>query len=178
MGQKEQIADVFEKYFSRYGYAKTTLDEIAREMHISKKTIYAHFDGKREIFAYLVGRRAASEKTRLAASIAMLPTYAARIEALMSQVIALGRAHVEETTENEWIQEFEIAAEAYRSAIGDVMREVLQAGMDAGEFPKGDADFVQRMLDAMVVEYLKMVNADPTYDRDDELLERTRRFIG
>jgi hypothetical protein len=34
------------------------------------------------------------------------------------------------------------------------------------------------MIAAMIVEYLVMVNADPSYDRDDELLERIRRFIG
>ena len=30
----------------------------------------------------------------------------------------------------------------------------------------------------MIVEYLLIVNADPTYDRDAELLERIRRFVG
>ena len=30
----------------------------------------------------------------------------------------------------------------------------------------------------MIVEYLVLVNADPSYDRDTELLERILRFIG
>ena len=30
----------------------------------------------------------------------------------------------------------------------------------------------------MIVQYLLMVNADPAYDRDAELLERISRFIG
>ena len=34
MAQKDEIARVFERHLSRYGYAKTTLDEVAREMHI------------------------------------------------------------------------------------------------------------------------------------------------
>ena len=77
MGQKEQIAEVFGRHLSRFGYAKTTLDEIAAEMHISKKTIYAHFDSKAEIYAYIIEGMAAAEKTKLAAAVATLPTYAA-----------------------------------------------------------------------------------------------------
>jgi len=178
MGQKEQIAEVFEKHLTRYGYDKTTLDEIARAMHISKKTIYTHFDSKRDIYAFLVEGMAATEKTRLAAAVATLSTYSARIEAVMKFVLEMGRAHIDETSETEWIQELEIAGDAFRKANGDLMRELLQAGMDAGEFPRGDAALIEKMIAAMIVEYLVMVNADPSYDRDDELLERIRRFIG
>ena len=33
------------------------------------------------------------------------------------------------------------------------------------------------MIAAMLVEYLLLVNADPAYDRDAELLERIVRFV-
>ncbi len=178
MGQKEQIAEVFQKHLMRYGYAKTTLDEVAREMHISKKTIYTHFESKREIYGFLVEQEAAAEKTKLAASVATLPTYSARIEAVMSYVLKSARAHIDETSEAEWLQELEIAQDAFRKANGDLMRELLEAGMAAGEFPPGDARLVEKMCAAMIVEYLVMVNADPSYDRDAELLDRIRRFIG
>jgi TetR/AcrR family transcriptional regulator len=178
VSQKDQIAEAFDRHLARYGYSKTTLDEIAREMHISKKTIYTHFDSKADIYAYIVEGVAAAEKTKLAAAVATLPTYAARIEALMKYVMESARAHIEETTEADWAQELEVAQDAFRKANGDLIRELVQAGMDAGEFPKGDARLVERMSAAMVVEYLVMVNADPSYDRDAELLERLRRFIG
>ena len=178
MGQKEEIAEVFEKHLARYGYAKTTLDEVAREMHISKKTIYTHFESKRDIYAYLVDGMAAAEKTKLAAAVATLPTYSARIEAVMTYVLEAGRTHINKTSETEWAQELEIAGDAFRKANGDLMRELVQAGMDAGEFPQGDAALVEKMTAAMIVEYLVMVNVDPSYDRDAELLERIRRFVG
>lgn len=178
MGQKERIAEVFEKHLGRYGYAKTTLDEVAREMHISKKTIYAYFDSKRDIYAYLVEGMAAREKMRMAAAVAMLPTYAARVEAVVTNVLEMGRTHVNETTETEWVQELEIAGDAFRKANGDLLRELVEAGMAAGEFPEGDPVLVEKMVAAMVVEYLMMVNADPSYDRDAELKKRIRAFIG
>jgi len=175
---RQRIAEVFRRRVAEVGYQKATLDDVARALHISKKTIYVHFDGKREIYAYVVGREAAQEKARLAAVVATLPTYGARVEAALRIMLDMGRRHAEATGREEWLAEYEVAADAYRQASGDLLRELVQAGMDAGEFVAGDARLVERMVVAVVVEYLQMVNVDPSYDRDAELLERVRRFIG
>ena len=175
---QQQIAGVFERRLSEVGYDKANLDDIAREMKISKKTIYVHFSSKREIYAYIVERQAAREKMRLAASVATLPTYAARVEAVMQLVLDSAREHIAATGRDEWLREYEIAADAFRKANGELIRELVQSGMDAREFAPGDARLVEKMTAAMIVEYLLLVNADPSYDRDAELLERIGRFIG
>ena len=175
---QQQIAEVFRRRVEEVGYSGTTLDDVARALHISKKTIYVHFGGKREIYAYIVERQAAQEKARLAAMLAALPTCAARIEAAVRIVIDMGRRHVEETTREEWLAEYEVAADAFRKAHGDLFRELVQAGMDSGEFPPGDARLVEQMVTTMLVEYLLLVREEPSYDRDQELLARIIRFIG
>lgn len=175
---KQQIAEAFERHVATVGYAKTNLDDVARELRISKKTIYVHFEGKREIYAYIVERQAKTEKLRMKAAIDSLPSLRAKVEALLRFVLGSARAHIAETSEEEWMQEYEIAADAFRQAHGDLMREVVAAGIASGEFAPGDADFVEKMVAAMVLEYLVLVNASPEYDRDDELVERTLRFIG
>ena len=173
-----RIAETFEKHVREHGYDATTLDEVARELRISKKTIYVHFDGKRDIYAHVVAGQAASEKKRLAASVAKLPTHKARVEAVVRSVLAMGRAHLAETGAEEWLREYEVAADSFRKATGDLLRELVQGGMDAGELPSGDAELVEKMVEVMIVEYLMLLNADPGYDRDEELLERIGRFIG
>jgi AcrR family transcriptional regulator len=178
MGQKEQIAETFERHVAQAGYAKANLDEVARELHISKKTIYVHFDGKREIYAYIVERQAAREQIRLRGMVAELPNHRAKAEALLKYVIGSARAHIAETSEAEWLQEYEIAADAFAKANGDLLREVVAEGIAAGEFAAGDADLAEKMITAMVLEYVVMVNSDPSFDRDEELVERISRFIG
>lgn len=175
---QKQIAEVFRRRVEEVGYARTTLDDVARSMKISKKTIYVHFDSKRGIYAYVVERQATREKARLAAMLAALPDYAARVEAAMRIMLETARRHVEQTEREELFAEYEVAADAFRQANGDLLRELVQAGMDAGEFAPGDARLVEQMLVAMMVEYVLFVRADPTYDRDEELLARIRRFIG
>jgi AcrR family transcriptional regulator len=175
---KHEIAEAFERLVNSRGYDGATLDEVARELKISKKTIYVHFEGKRDIYAHLVARQAKRDKVRLAASVAALPTYAARVEAVVRYLLDTARIHIAETAEDEWLREYEIAADAFRKANGDLLRELVQGGMDAGEFRAGDASLVEKMVAAMIIEYLLLVNADPSYDRDEELRERIGRFIG
>lgn len=174
---RQRIAEAFERHVNSHGYARTTLDGIARELKISKKTIYVHFEGKRDIYAHVVARQAQREKMRLAASAARLPDYAARVEAVVRSVLDMARAHVVETSEDEWLREYEVAGDAFRKATGDLLRELVQGGMDAGEFGAGDASLVEKMVAAMIVEYLLAVNADPSYDRDAELVGRIGRFV-
>jgi TetR/AcrR family fatty acid metabolism transcriptional regulator len=44
--RRRQILEAAGRLFYRYGFRKTSLDDIARECRISKKTIYGYFDGK------------------------------------------------------------------------------------------------------------------------------------
>jgi len=178
VGQKEQIAETFERHVGQFGYAKANLDEVARELHISKKTIYVHFDGKREIYGYVVEQQAAREQVHLRVMIADLPNNGTKAEALLKFVIGSARAHIAETTADEWLQEYEIAADAFAKANGDLLREVVDAGITSGEFAPGDPALVEKMVAAMVLQYTVLVNSDPAFDRDAELVERILRFIG
>jgi AcrR family transcriptional regulator len=50
---KNDILDAARKRFDRFGFKKTTLDEIAGDLKISKKTIYEHFSDKEDLFISL-----------------------------------------------------------------------------------------------------------------------------
>ena len=42
--------------FGRYGYKKTSVDDIARAAGLSKQGLYLHFDGKDAIFVAAIGK--------------------------------------------------------------------------------------------------------------------------
>jgi len=48
--RKEEIVRAASKRFSRHGFGKTTLDEIARDVRIGKPTIYHYFKSKDELY--------------------------------------------------------------------------------------------------------------------------------
>lgn len=54
---KQAIVDLAYSKFSQHGFKKVTMDEIAAELAISKKTIYKYFDSKEAILEELVNQR-------------------------------------------------------------------------------------------------------------------------
>jgi AcrR family transcriptional regulator len=45
----DRILDAAERLLARFGYDKTTVDDMAREAGVSKRTIYLHFPGKEAV---------------------------------------------------------------------------------------------------------------------------------
>ena len=53
---RERILDAADRLLGRYGYQKTTADDLAREAGIGRRTIYVHFTSKEEIFLASIDR--------------------------------------------------------------------------------------------------------------------------
>ncbi len=56
--KREYIVTAAEKIFVRYGFRKTTVDEIAKAAGMGKSTLYYYFKSKEEIFAAFIQRDA------------------------------------------------------------------------------------------------------------------------
>jgi AcrR family transcriptional regulator len=57
-GRKNDILNAAEKCFSRFGYDKTTLDDIGKMVGINKVSLYYYFRNKEAIFTEVVNRQA------------------------------------------------------------------------------------------------------------------------
>lgn len=62
---RSQIIDSATKYFSRYGFHKTTMDEIARNIHKAKGVLYYYFKNKEDLFNEVLKKELGSVKTAL-----------------------------------------------------------------------------------------------------------------
>jgi len=62
---RAEIVDVARKIFTRYGYRKTTMDEIAAATRKGKSSIYYYFPGKEDIFKAVVEKEVGELKFRL-----------------------------------------------------------------------------------------------------------------
>ncbi len=70
--KKTQLLDAAKQLFSRFGFKKTTVDEIAEAAGMSKRTVYEIFDGKEKILAELVMREALTFRKQLMGQIKRL----------------------------------------------------------------------------------------------------------
>ena len=62
---EQSILELAKKRFERFGYRKTTIDEICRDGGISKKTVYAHFRDKEDLFARVLVGEALSARAEV-----------------------------------------------------------------------------------------------------------------
>lgn len=54
MNEKTRIAEHSKDVFFQYGIRSVTMDDLARELGISKKTLYQHFSSKNELVTYSI----------------------------------------------------------------------------------------------------------------------------
>jgi AcrR family transcriptional regulator len=52
--KKDQIIEAARKLFHQYGFKKVSMDEIAKEAGVTKKTIYLYFYSKEELLKYFI----------------------------------------------------------------------------------------------------------------------------
>ena len=50
----EQILNAAKKLFTNYGFKKVSMDEIANEAGVTKKTVYTYFSSKEELLKYCI----------------------------------------------------------------------------------------------------------------------------
>ncbi|MGD2034832.1 MAG: TetR/AcrR family transcriptional regulator [Bacteroidales bacterium] len=62
---KNLIIESATKYFSRYGFHKTTMDEIAKNIHKAKGVLYYYFKNKEELFNEVLKKELNDVKTEL-----------------------------------------------------------------------------------------------------------------
>jgi AcrR family transcriptional regulator len=62
---KDLIVSAATIYFSKYGFHKTTMDEIARHIHKAKGVIYYYFKSKEELFNEVLKKELNNVKTQL-----------------------------------------------------------------------------------------------------------------
>lgn len=52
--KEEQILNAAKKLFTNYGFKKVSMDEIASEAGVTKKTVYTYFSSKEELLKYCI----------------------------------------------------------------------------------------------------------------------------
>ncbi len=82
-GRIEQIAAAALRLFARYGYKRTSMDDIAREAGVARATLYLHFKGKDDVFRAMLASLGGQVETRCREALAQPGPFAQRLAGLM-----------------------------------------------------------------------------------------------
>ena len=76
--------------FTRYGYRKTSIDDIARVAQVAKRTVYLHFENKAAVFLAIVDYLGDQVRERCAAAERKGGTAVDRLTALLDAFFGMG----------------------------------------------------------------------------------------
>ncbi|MGH6823531.1 MAG: TetR family transcriptional regulator [Methylocella sp.] len=152
------IVEVAERLFRQLGFQKTTVADIARELHMSPANVYRFFGAKSEINAAvcmdLLGKIEA-EAGKIAAS------RGAALQRLRTLVTSVEKAHrkqymfdrkLHELIEAAMTENWAIMREHNQRMTG-MLEQVVASGMAAGEFHPGDAALAARLVNTACIRF-------------------------
>jgi AcrR family transcriptional regulator len=177
-----RILDSAEKLFRHYGYAKTNVADVAKDLSMSPANIYRFFASKVEIHQAICARllRAVQQLAELVLSQDDISA-----EARLRQWIqALHKITVETMTDQEKVHEMVIVAlerdwqvvDAHIDRLNLIVADVIREGILAGEFPPQDPDSAARCFGAATVllshpQLVAQCLAKPNRAMSEELIE-------
>ncbi|MCA1369517.1 TetR family transcriptional regulator [Bradyrhizobium sp. BRP14] len=151
-----RILDSAERLFRHYGYAKTNVADIARDLDMSPANIYRFFASKTEIHQALCARMLAANYQQ-AYEISRLPLSAT--ERLRRYAHEQHKLTVETMLDEEKVHEMVIVAierewhviEKHIDRIDQLLAEIIREGIEAGEFAEQDPEVAARCFDASLI---------------------------
>ncbi|WEX74248.1 TetR family transcriptional regulator [Sinorhizobium numidicum] len=151
-----RILNSAERLFRHYGYAKTNVADIARDLEMSPANIYRFFASKQEIHQAICGRMLAASYQQ-AYDISRLPLSAS--ERLRRYVHGQHKMTVETMLDEQKVHEMVVVAierdwhviEKHIDRIDQLLAEIIRDGIRAGEFAEQDPEVAARCFGAAVV---------------------------
>lgn len=151
-----RILESAERLFRHFGYSKTNVADIARDLGMSPANIYRFFASKAEIHQAICGRLL-DASCQMAQDICRLPISAPdrlrqylRAQYQMTVDVMLDDQKVHEMVviamERDW-HVIDMHIDRLHALFADVIRE----GIEAGEFPAQDVDIASRCFGAATV---------------------------
>jgi AcrR family transcriptional regulator len=151
-----RILDAAERLFRHYGYAKTNVADIAKDLGMSPANIYRFFSSKVEIHQAIAGRMLAAV---YAMSRQILSQPISASERLRQWTHAQHKVTLETMLDHEKVHEMVVVAlerdwhviDAHINRLHELVAGVIREGIAAGEFAEQDADAASRCFGAATV---------------------------
>ncbi len=133
------IVEKAQDLFARFGFRKTTMDEIAQAARKGKSSIYHYFQNKEEIFRAVVEKEANELKKAISQAVARETDPRAQLRAyVLTRMHALKNlANLYSAFRDDYIESYgfiERLRVGYDEFERSVISRILQAGVERGEF--------------------------------------------
>lgn len=134
MDTRETLLKTAQKLFARFGFNKTTVDEIASAAHIAKSTLYHHFTSKEDIFRAVIEREGKTLAKRIRDAVEAADTPQEKLRAYVITRMGYLRelANFYSALRDEYLEHYPFIESVRQKDFEDEMamfREILSEGL-------------------------------------------------
>jgi len=172
---KDQIALAFMGLAFRYGFRRTSVEDVARSLRISKKTIYEAFSSKEAMLEYALELAALEQRAKVEARLTETSALGRALQ-VVRIALADARAGFAANPGVELVDP-ELQASVNDRVYGPMVRDLLAAGVAAGAFQLPDIDTTSRFVMAVGMEAVRQMHDDPQSEPEEVAVEAIRRLI-
>lgn len=173
---KDEIALTFMGLAVRYGFKRTAVEDVARALRISKKTIYEYFPSKDAMLEYAL-ELAALQQCRRVESLLTETTALGRSLEITRIALADARAGFAANPGLDLAEPPELQTRVNDRVYGPMIRDLLQQGVAAGEFEVADVGLTSRFVQAIGMEAVRQIHDDPASRPEEATVLAIRRLV-
>ena len=172
---KDEIALAFMGLAMRYGFRRAAVEDVARALRISKKTIYECFPSKDALTEYALELAALQQRQRVESLLAET-TALGRTLQITRIALSDARAGFAQNPGVELVDQ-DLQTRVNDRVYGPMVRDLLAQGVAAGEFEVADIGLTSRFLQAIGLEAVRQIGDDPECDPEEATVQAIRRLI-
>ena len=172
---RDQIALTFMGLALRHGFRRTSVEDVAKALRISKKTIYEAFPSKEAMLEYALELAALEQRRSVEARITETSALGRALE-VVRIALADARAGFAANPGVELVDP-ELQAAVNDRVYGPMVRDLLAAGVTSGAFSVADVEMTSRFVQAIGMEAVRQIHDDPESRPEDAAVEAIRRMI-
>lgn len=138
---RAQVLEAAQQLFQQYGLQKVTMEDVARASGKSKSTLYYYYKSKEEIFDAVVDHEIRDVQGQLRMALEQADTAGAKLESFVLTKLRVLRKKaalynlLHQDITRQYIIEFtERTRQNYQQAEVDMVKQILQLGVDNKEF--------------------------------------------
>lgn len=148
---RENIIKAAQNTFKRYGFRKTTMDEIAYEARKGKSSLYYYFNSKEEVFQAVVEKEAAILRAEIALKV---KEYATAKEKLRAYIFVRmdgfkNWGNFYDALKDEYLSNYDFIEKIrvkYDKSEVDSITQIIHEGIEKGEFKKLNAGLTAKTI--------------------------------
>ena len=174
---KDDIIASFRRRIESFGYRGTSVEDVARALHISKKTIYVHFESKEEMFRHVVERMAAEDRARIAEELADRTSCLEKVEGLIGIIFRETREWWLEDRESEFAERYEVGERAFLDAYSELIAEWVREGTERGEFDVDSPEMTVVFIGGIILAGTRLLRDAPDRSPEEDVIAAIRKLL-